>query len=141
MAINSPSLDIAEYMELSGAGLGVLGTDLFIGNEPENPDFVITVYDTGGTSPNARFLRDEPTVQIRVRGKPGDYLSAWTKAQDIKDALLGLGTQVLSGTNYVMFLQVGDVQSIGRDENDRPLIVTNWQLVREMSSGGNRIEL
>ncbi len=141
MALNSPALDIANYLGSSGVALGVLQTDLFVGFEPNSPDFAITVYDTPGPSPNARFLRDEPTIQIRTRGKPGDYSTAWAKAQDIKDALLGLPTQILSGTNYVQFLMIGDIQSIGRDGNNRPLIVTNWQLVREMTSGGNRIEL
>ncbi len=141
MAQNSPATDIATYLTSSGVGIGILGTDMFVGFEPDKPDLAITVTDTGGIAPNGRFLRDEPTVQCRVRGAPGDYQTAYDLAQQIRDALLGLSPQVLNGTNYVLFLAIGDTQSIGRDENNRPLVVNNWQLVREMTSGGNRIPL
>ncbi len=136
MALNPPSSDIATFLAAQGAG--TIGTDIFVGMEPSEPDATITVYDTGGIAPNPKFLRDEPQVQVRIRGAVNDYQNAWIKAQETKDILLGAQPQILNGTDYVLFVQIGEMIALGRDENNRPLIVSNWQLVREMASGGNR---
>ncbi len=139
VAPNSQATDIAEY--LATQGVGTQETDIFISQEPSDPDFVITVYDTGGISPNPAYLRDEPTIQVKVRGAKNDYSTAWNKAQEIKDVLLGANPVTLNGTEYVLFTQLGDILPLGYDENKRPLIISNWQLVREFASGGNRVAL
>ncbi len=138
-APNSQAFDIAGYLETNG--VGTEGTDIFVSQEPDDPNFSITIYDTGGISPNPAYLRDEPTIQIRVRGDKNGYSTAWDKAQEIKDILLGADPVTLNGTEYVLFTQIGDILSLGYDENKRPLIISNWQLVREFTSGGNRVAL
>lgn len=139
MPTNSPAFDIAGILQTNG--IGTFGTDIFVAREPETPDQVITVYDTGGDPPNAKFLRDEPTVQCRVRGNPDSYGTTWTLAQLIKDTLLGLAPQLIGGSNYVLFVQIADITSVASDKSNRPVLVSDWQLVRELSSGGNRIVL
>lgn len=136
MVLQPPSFDIATFLAAQGAG--TVGTDIFVGMEPASPDLVVTVYDIGGIAPSPKFLRDEPQVQCKVRGDVNDYQNAWIKAQEVKDILLGAQPQTLNGTDYVLFVQIGDILSLGRDENNRPMITSNWQLVREMASGGNR---
>lgn len=136
MALNPSSIDIGDYLETNS--VGIVGTDIFVSREPTTPDFAITIYDTGGISPNPKFLRDEPTIQVRVRGDKNGYSVAFAKAQEIKDVLLGATPIVLSGTDYVLFVQIGEIIALGYDDSNRPLIVSNWQLVREMASGGNR---
>ncbi len=137
---NSPATDIAQM--LNDAVVGTLGTDLFIGKDPPAvATLTITVYDTGGLAPNPKWLRDEPTVQCLVRGEVNDYVNAWTKAQLIKDTLLGADPIILGGTDYVLFTQIADILSLGYDESSRIMLVSNWRLVREMQSGGNRFPL
>lgn len=136
MAQNPASFDIATF--LADQAVGTVGTDIFVGREPSEPNFVTTIYDAGGIAPNPKFLRDEPQVQCRVRGEANDYQNAWAKAQEIKDVLLGAQPQTLNGTDYVLFVQIGEIISLGYDDNNRVMIVSNWQLVRELASGGNR---
>ena len=136
MVLQPPSFDIATFLAAQGAG--TVGTDIFVGMEPSSPDFTVTVYDIGGIAPNPKFLRDEPQVQCKIRGNVNDYQNTWIKAQEVKDILLGAQPQTLNGTDYVLFVQIGEILSLGRDENNRPMITSNWQLVREMASGGNR---
>ena len=139
MATNSPSLDIASI--LASNGLGTLGIDIFVGTMPPFPHLCLAIYDTGGNPPNAKWLRDEPTTQVNIRGNIGNYQGAWTLAQQVKDVLLGLAPQLIGGTNYVLFVQIGDIFSDGPDANNRPILITQWQLVRELTSGGNRVPL
>lgn len=139
MPLNSPATDISSFLQAQG--VGTEGTNLFIGREPADPDFVVSIYDTGGFLPNPKYLRDEPTIQVRVRGNKNDYNNAWIKMQEIKDVMLGAQLQVLNGTDYVLFVLATDPISLGYDESNRPLIVSNWNLVREMQSGGNRVAL
>ena len=140
MPANSPALDIATILQTNG--LGTLGTDIFVGREPETPDQIITIYDTPGIAPNAKYLRDEPTVQCRTRGRPDTYGATWILAQQIKDTLLGLAPQLIGGlSNYVLFVQIADISGAAGDSLNRPVLISNWQLVRELSSGGNRIPL
>ena len=136
MAQNPASFDIATF--LAAQGVGTVGTDIFVGREPSEPAFIISIFDVGGISPNPKFLRDEPQVQCRVRGEVNDYNNAFAKAQLIKDILLGAQPQDLNGTDYVLFTQIGEILSLGYDENNRVALVSNWQLVREPDSGGNR---
>lgn len=139
MAANSPSLDIAGI--LVSQGLGTIGVEIFIGTMPSSPNLCLAVYDTPGNPPNAKWLRDEPTIQINIRGNPGAYQGAWTFAQQVKDVLLGLAPQLIGGINYALFVQIGEIFSDGPDINNRPKLITQWQLVREYSSGGNRVPL
>lgn len=137
--MGSPAEDIGAILALDS--LGTLGTDIFIGKEPEVNILSITVYDTGGFQPNPAWLREEPTVQCMVKGLPGAYSTAWAKAQAIKDSLLGRPPTTVDTINYIYFVQVGDIISLGRDEKERPIIVSNWHLARELLSGGHRLPL
>ena len=136
MALNSPATDIRDF--LATQGVGTVGVDLFTGREPEEPHFVVTVFDSGGIPPNPKFLRDEPQVQCLIRGNPNDYENTWAKAQEVKDVLLGAQPRILNGTDYVLFTQIGEMLTLGYDDSSRLAISSNWQLVREMQSGGNR---
>lgn len=139
MPLNSPATDISSFLQAQG--VGTEGTDLFIGLEPDEPDFVISIFDIPGFPPNPKYLRDEPSIQVRVRGNKNNYDTAWQKMQEIKDVMLGAQPQLLNGTDYVLFVLATDPMSLGRDESSRPLIISNWNLVREMQSGGNRVAL
>ena len=136
----APSVDIKDILVAAGIGTfaGTSGWGIYVSQEPKNPDSVITIYDSGGVAPNPKWLFDEPTVQIRIRGSEMAYVAAYAKAQAIKDALLGLTPQTVSGTYYVGVQMVGDINHIGYDDKSRPLFTTNWRIFREPASGTYR---
>lgn len=142
---NAPSQDIKDL--LVAAAIGVFaaqsGWSIAIGREPSQsdkaPHTTITIYDTGGDDANPALLLDHPTVQIRVRGDPNGYPAAYIKAQQIKDFLLGMPRQVVNTTDYIGVWITGDIFHLGHDENNRPLLTTNWHMAREPAAGTNRV--
>ncbi len=137
--MTSPAEDIQSILD--DAGIGTSGTDMFVPFLPDSPDFCIAIADTKGFDANPAYLRDEPTLQIMVRSTPYDYATAWAKGLEIKNNLLGKDVTVESLKSYTHFWMMGDLTHIGMDESNRHLIVSNWHLVVEVPSGGNRISL
>lgn len=142
MASASIAYDVAQILDGAGLGSFASGTGwaINVGSEPTSPDTAITVYDTGGTEPNPKFLLDYPTFRIRVRANRKDYLAGYNKIAEIKDALLGLPSQDFNGTRYVGIWATSDILHLGESE-DRPIFTITWRSIREPASGDNRIEL
>jgi hypothetical protein len=141
--MGAPSVDIKDVLVTASVGTfaSTSGWSIRISKEPTSPDSTITVYDTGGFEPSAKWLLDFPTVQVRVRGDKLDYVAAYAKIQAVKDALLGLPRQTVNGTVYVGVWQEGDIFSLGYDDTDRPLLISNFRIAREPASGTNRASL
>lgn len=139
-APNSPADDIATY--LNSAGIATIGASsgwsLSVSFEPNTPDTSVAIYDIGGLQPDAKWLIDWPQIQVRVRGGVNGYASAWAKAQQIKDALLGLAQVSIGGTLYVGIMIFGDINFIMYDEPNRPILTINFQIIREPSDETNR---
>jgi hypothetical protein len=141
--------DIAEGAKdlLVAAGVGTFGAPtgwgIFINKQPTTPDTVITAYASGGLDPNPQWLLDFPSLRVQVRGAPGGYVAAQSKAKDVKDALLGLPSQDLNGDRWVSVLMNGDILSLGHDEENRPLFSINFSLIIEPANvaGDNRVPL
>lgn len=129
---------------LVAAGIGTFnastGWSIHIGKEPTEPDTAITIYDSGGSPPNPKWLLDYPSVQVRVRGANGGYVAARAKAVDIKNALLGLDSQDIDGDRWVSVTMAGDIGLIGYDQSNRPLFSLNFRLIIEpqTAAGTNR---
>lgn len=138
MANLSPAGDVLEI--LADEGVGVIGQTLFDNREPDAGDeLLVTVYDTSATqSPEPKFLRDYPSVQIRVRGTVFGYQGAREKANTIKNKLLGRPPTVVGLVTYCGFWMVDDIIPLGYDTRDRPILVLNFRLVAERESGGFR---
>ncbi len=130
--MNSPARHIATLLEASSVGLGLaLGTDLFIAEELDSPDSIVTVYNTGGFAPQSNYEYLKPTVQVRVRGaKNTSSETSYTTAENIIDALHGVYEQTVSGTRYVQILALGDIFSLGKDENNRFIYTVNFEIHR-----------
>lgn len=124
---------------LNDNGTATFGTDLFVNQWPESPDFVIACYDGAGSEPNPKWQRDFPRVQIRVRGDPNDFKPAWDKAFDIRDFLLGKSpATVNSKTISSLRMAGGDINFLQYDENRRPMFTMNFDLVVDNAGGQNR---
>ncbi len=140
---NAPSVDIKDVLVTDGIGTfgGTTGWAIFISEEPNKPDQVVTIFDSGGFEANPKFILDFPTLQINIRGKEDDYTGTYAKALAVKDSLLGDVPGVINGTDYIGIWQIGDINYISRDDSNRPFFNTIWRIVREPASGGNRIAL
>jgi hypothetical protein len=131
--MNAPSEDVKDILD-GESELGLTyGTDLFISEMPSIPDACVCVYDSGGYAPDgcldgAQFER--PTIQIQVRGARGGYLIAHELAQSIRDALHGLADYEINGARYLGMWLEGDVNYIGQDDNNRPILSLNFRLER-----------
>ena len=128
---NSPAVDISTLITTPVAGTA----KVFVGVEPQINGNIVTLYDTPGPPSNPRWERDEPRIQVRVKG--GDaysYAVAYGLQQTIKDILLGMNRTTIASTVYVGCWQVVDISSLGSDENNRTILVSTYRLVREYTT-------
>ena len=107
---------------------------MFIGDQPDAPDRIITLYDSAGGTPNPRWLLDYPHVQVRVRGGANDYYEVSQQALLLRNLLLGKASYDAlngNGDRIVAINAIGDVAFIGKDEQKRPEFVFNLSMIVE----------
>ena len=137
LVINSPAFDIATILE--DAGLGIRGINIFVGGEPESPDNTITIYDTGGFPPSPKYLRDNPSVQIKVRSAIDDRKIAADVLRSIRNVLLNSENRISGGSIYIQYHEFGGIIDLGVDKQGRFIMVSNYRLVRTLSITTHRI--
>ena len=129
--MNPPSGDIAAY--LAGQGLGTLGGTsswaINASKEPAGPDNCITVYDSSGFAPDPDNGVYEPSMQLRIRGN--SYPIVYAKAEAARDALITPKGFTQGGSAYVGVWQQGSIESLGYDDNDRAVLVLNFNILRQ----------
>ena len=130
--MNAPSVDIADMIVADSSIALTLGTNLFIGIEPTNPDNVVTITDGPGWSPQLTYTKGEnyyyPTVQIRVRNR--DYRTAYELAQDIMVLLHGRSHETWNGTYYSVIKALGEPALLSWDDNRLVRFVINFDIQR-----------
>ena len=122
---------------LIGQGVGVVGTtaswSVFKGREQPKPDQCITLFETGGNAnqPHEGNMLDAPTFQVRIRGgtTTTGYPAARTKMAAARTALEGM-TGTFSGRYYCQVVANSEPNSLGADDNNRPLLVMNFTALR-----------
>ncbi len=124
------------------AGVGVFGSQsgwgIFIGPEPTTPDTAITIREFGGAGPMAKFLIDFPSIQAMVRGAPGGYQAAKSKAGDVLDELHSIPSQDLNGDRWNSIIATSGPAYNGIDGFNRPKFTVNFKLILEPASGTYR---
>lgn len=125
-------------MELLGMYGSRITFDLNVGEFPVTPDQSVLINQSGGRSPYPHLAINFPSVQIMVRGKKSGYVVARTMMAEICDVMLGIGPITLNGDTYQSCNQMGDVISLGQDENSRPIFSANFWFIVLPSSLGNR---
>lgn len=121
--------DIAN--KLQALGLGIVGTDIFIGALPSTPYVAFGVFEYGGLAPNKGFgtpvLRYEtPAVQVLARGEPQDYEGPRTRAQTAYTGLNAVEAEVLGTTFYHWITAQQAPFLLRRDENQCVVIACNY---------------
>lgn len=129
--MNAPSVDVAAILAAGGLGL-TFATNLFVGQEPTEPDNVVTVFDTPGYPPQLSLDKTEvyeyPAIQVRVRNN--SYLAGYELAADIKTLLHGLAHETWNNTRYELIRCMQDPFLLDYDENGRARFVINFDLQR-----------
>jgi len=148
---NSAAYDIATFILDNGIGNMDLSDDslplISVGMEPSpkgNPQLekraLITLFDTGGPASNPAYQRDYPRIQVRTKAATQfGYPSAYDPQQDIKDLILGTNRMIINGTLYVGIWQQGDIGSLAPDYNSKPILVSNYKIVREYDSPNRKV--
>ena len=100
----------------------ILGSipNVYIGSMPKSPDNVVGLYNTGGYP---RGLTESklrsPTFQVRVRSD--SYADGIAVCDNIDELLHGY-----TGNDTLLIRNMGDINDIGRDKNDRPEFTMNY---------------
>lgn len=128
--MNAPSVDIKDILEQTSSLALVFGTDLFVSEMPDTPDECVVVYDSGGDDSDPHITYERPTIQIRVRGNKGAYTDTYDIVNNIKTILHGLTGEILNSARYIGIWIVGDILSLGQDDNKRPIFSINFRLHR-----------
>lgn len=130
--MNPQSEDIKDML-VADSSLGLtFATDLFIGEEPKEPDDTVTIFDTMGYPDTLNLDPTEiyqyPSCQIRVRANA--YMTGMVLAQDIKDSLHGRANETWNGTLYTVIRCVGGPAVLDWDDSDRVRFIINFNLQR-----------
>lgn len=128
----STAYEVAQYLQANGLGeVGGSGAwSINVSREPVAPEDAITVYDTPGLEPDTDELDlIKPGFQVRVRCV--SYLEGFAKQEAIRDLLILPSPLVMGGSRYVSIVLSIDINSIGRDEEDRHLLVASYRTVKE----------
>ena len=137
--MSSPAYNVANL--LNTAAIGTLGTNLWINTDPGGTSLSIALYDTPGAAPNPVFARDFPNIQIIVNGPANDTATAYSKANEIKNYLLGITSQTIGTDIYFGFNMRSDIGYIGVTPENRPIFTMNWRFYIDHANVGNRISI
>jgi len=117
---------------LQSAGVGTLGSTIFLSRSPASPDAAVTIYETGagyplytqGSTSGAALIVSN--VQVVARAAREDYQSARSKITDATAALEALSNSTISGIVVLRVEQVGTPSPLGLDDNDRPRVAMTY---------------
>lgn len=129
--MNPAAVDIKDIIESEFSDL-TFAENLFLYLEPAMPDDCVTIYDNPGAmaeltlNPNNKLYSS--AVQVRARNYV--YEEAWNRINDIRNIIEGLITNQ-NGTKYKFMQAVNDPQSLSRDENNRFIIIINFEILRK----------
>lgn len=119
----------------SQVGSLTLGTNLFLGRLPDEPDTCVALYETGGSEPLSVMGSDalppveQPRVQVLTRAS--SYATARALAGTIWLALENILNENLSGVRYHRCAAVQSVFALERDSHDRIILAQNFQVQKD----------
>lgn len=123
--------DVGAYLAAQVGSL-TLGTNLFLGRMPDEPDTCVALYEYGGDSPLSTMGSDamppveQPRIQILTRA-PG-YSSSRSLALSCWAAVEAILNETLSGTRYHRVSANQSPFPLERDSHDRVLFAQNFRV-------------
>jgi len=115
---------------LQANGIGVLGTDIFLGQLPASPDNVVAIFEYAGEPPDLHWPGEYPGLQILVRNK--SYDAGRQKIEQAKNVLHGLTETVINLHRYLLVRANQSPAFLQRDENNRAIFVCNFRVIKEV---------
>lgn len=118
--------DIAQ--KLQDDGVGTRGTDIFLGQDPDNADIptnVIIIYEESGLAPSVDLPEQRPTFQVYVRNS--SYLTGRAKIEAVYDSLHQTLGETVGGTYFYNIFAQGAPGHIGRDGHGRNEFTLNFR--------------
>lgn len=116
---------------------GVAGETIFVGTRPSTPDRLICVTEYPGSAPTmpmgggTAILRS-PSVQVVIRGeRTEDFDVVYDRAMDLWLYLQAILDQTIDGTNYLHITPTDDPALLDIDDDERVLIVMNFNTTKE----------
>ena len=111
-----------------------VGTDLFKGLMPDEPDTCVTIYESPGRAPVEEMGANSPVERpnLQVISRSGAYATARANSQSVWDLLRTVTEQTLSGKHYLRIQPFQSPFLMGRDENRRVRIVFNCTVDKEV---------
>ena len=124
---------------LATAGVGTVGTSLFLGYMPDQPDACGAIYEYGGERaelgfgvPGVQF--ENPSVQVVFRAGPQEYAAPRALAETAFRELAEVQATTLSGTRYLIVRPKQSPFEMKRDEAERVYIACNFDIRKEPSA-------
>tara|TARA_R110000824_G_scaffold96453_4_gene230959 strand:- start:1273 stop:1680 length:408 start_codon:yes stop_codon:yes gene_type:complete len=130
--------DIGTYLAATVTNTNlILGTNLFLGRLPEDPDTCVAIVQTGGLAPvdtaggSTLPAFTQPRFQAMVRA--GNYATASSLAEDVFKKVQLIDNESLSGTKYLRASGVQEPFPLDRDSRERMVFVCNYQTMRVLT--------
>lgn len=125
--------EVGAYLASLGLGLTV-GTNLFEGMEPSEPDLAICLYQRPGrepirTSANTLVV-EQPGLQVLGRGN--DYETLHSLMASIRTSLQNF-SGTLSGVEYLQITAADAIHDLGTDELRRFRLSLNFRVMKRSS--------
>lgn len=130
MALNSVSEDIKTLLDDNSKGIA--GTDLFSfqwgsGSSGSETQSQILVIDTTPLDVELKDEYENPTFNIYVRGSTAETpKDVYDRARDIYEFMLTQPTQEINGVEYLQFKDIGGLNALSKDENNRHTYMMNF---------------
>lgn len=133
--------DLGAFLQV--AGLGTLGTSLFLGSVPQDAplvtiqDTLVALIEVPGL-PSLHVHNDpapqieQPVVQVLTRGAPHAYAPARLQAQAAFMALDSVQNQTLSGTFYLWIQAMQNPFLLHYDALARPVLAFNIRCAKAL---------
>ena len=125
--------DVSTYLAANVTDTSlVVGTNLFLGRLPEDPDTCVAIYEYSGEAPTNTFgtstlpVMENPRIQVVARASA--YSDASDLAVDVWKQLQKVDNETLSSTRYQRIDSVQSPFALNRDERERMVMVCNFQV-------------
>lgn len=110
----------------------VLGTNLFLGLLPDQPDVCVAVMEDSGSAPQfsmgpGGIQVDKPQIMIYSRASRDDYPTARDRAEEIRQLLAALTDQTINGLRILRISPSGSVSPMGADQEHRVLVSARFE--------------
>jgi Bacteriophage minor capsid protein len=118
--------EIGDYLQVNGL------TPVYRGSMADQPDAAICLYEYGGAAPE--FAHDGQVyenLRLQAVSRHREYATAYSRSRQIYDLLNGKANVTISGQEYLWIASLQSPFSIGPDQNQRVLIVINFEVLRK----------